>query len=70
MNKSGRILIVDDSRTVRLKLLKASEALGHEAVAVESGKLALEQVASTSFDVVLLNIVMPEMDGFEVLKAR
>ena len=65
----ARVLIVDDSRTVRLKLKKAIEALGHEATAVESGKLALELVTGNSFDLVLLDIVMPEMDGFEVLKA-
>lgn len=64
----ARILIVDDSRTVRLKLQKAIETLGHEATAVENGELALEQVAQNSFDLVLLDIVMPEMDGFDVLK--
>ena len=53
---------------MRLKLSKAVQALGHEALAVESGKLALEQVARNSFDLILLDIVMPEMDGFEVLK--
>ena len=55
-------------RTVRLKLQKAIETLGHEATAVENGELALEQVAQNSFDLVLLDIVMPEMDGFDVLK--
>ena len=64
----ARVLIVDDSRTVRLKLQKAIETLGHEATAVENGELALEQVAQNSFDLVLLDIVMPEMDGFDVLK--
>lgn len=64
----ARVLIVDDSRTVRLKLQKAIETLGHEATAVENGELALEQVAQNSFDLVLLDIVMPGMDGFDVLK--
>src|SRR5262245_19281613 len=66
--KSARVLIVDDSGTVRLKLKKAIQSLGHEAIAVESGKSALEEIAGTQFDLVLLDIVMPEMDGFEVLK--
>jgi CheY-like chemotaxis protein/drug/metabolite transporter (DMT)-like permease len=65
---SGSILVVDDSRTVRLKLAKAVEALGHRCVAVDSGRAALDQIARETFDVILLDIVMPEMDGFEVLK--
>ena len=69
VRSGARILIVDDSSVVRLKLRKAIEALGHEAVAVESGKLALEQAAGNSFDLVLLDIVMPEIDGFDVLRA-
>ncbi|WP_280821703.1 response regulator [Pseudaminobacter soli (ex Li et al. 2025)] len=68
MNESGRILIVDDSKMVRLKLQKAVEALGHQAVAVESGQQALEYVAENRVDVVLLDIVMPEMDGYAVLR--
>jgi DNA-binding response OmpR family regulator/drug/metabolite transporter (DMT)-like permease len=68
VNSYGRILIVDDSKTVRTKLAKAVETLGHEAVAVESGAAALDLLAGAPFDLVLLDIIMPEMDGFEVLK--
>ncbi len=69
MSAQGRILIVDDSPTVRMKLKKATEALGHDSVAVASGKAALEAVGGGSFDLVLLDIIMPEMDGFDVLRA-
>lgn len=69
MSGTGTVLIVDDSVMVRTKLSKAVEALGYPAVAVGSGAEALKLVDRTSFDVVLLDIVMPEMDGFEVLKA-
>jgi DNA-binding response OmpR family regulator/drug/metabolite transporter (DMT)-like permease len=69
VSSSGRILIVDDSGTIRIKLKKAVEALGHEAVAVDSGAAALDQLAGAPFDLVLLDIIMPEMDGFEVLKS-
>jgi CheY-like chemotaxis protein/GNAT superfamily N-acetyltransferase len=65
----GRILIVDDSSTVRLKIRKAVEKLGHEAVAVPDGMAALKALQEASFDTVLLDIIMPEMDGFEVLAA-
>ena len=64
----GRILIVDDSSTVRLKIRKAVENLGHEAVAVPDGIVALKTLEDAQFDTVLLDIMMPEMDGFEVLE--
>jgi CheY-like chemotaxis protein/drug/metabolite transporter (DMT)-like permease len=64
----GRILIVDDGRTNRLKMTMSAKALGHEAVAVEDGAKALAKLAIDEFDVVLLDIVMPEIDGFEVLR--
>ncbi|WP_202295248.1 response regulator [Mesorhizobium sp. 131-2-1] len=67
VNNPGRILIVDDSRTIRIKLKKSVEALGHEAEAVEDGRAALNLLTTENFDLVLLDIMMPAMDGFEVL---
>ncbi|WP_051334011.1 response regulator [Mesorhizobium sp. WSM3224] len=69
MSSQGKILIVDDSRTIRIKLKKSVEALGHQAEAVESGREALDRLAGESFDLILLDIIMPVMDGFEVLKS-
>ncbi|CAN7688716.1 response regulator [Devosia sp. LjRoot16] len=69
MSGAGTVLIVDDSAMVRTKLSKAVEALGYAADAVGSGAEALKRLGGAAFDVVLLDIVMPEMDGFEVLKA-
>jgi CheY-like chemotaxis protein len=54
-----RILIVDDSSTVRLRLRKAVAMLGHESVAVAGGREALEVMHETAFDTVLLDIVKP-----------
>ncbi|MDX8525781.1 response regulator [Mesorhizobium sp. MSK_1335] len=68
MSSPGRILVVDDSQTIRIKLKKSVEVLGHQAEAVESGRAALDRLATESYDVILLDIIMPEMDGFEVLK--
>jgi len=65
----GRILVVDDSSTVRLKLVKAVQALGHEVTAVGDGAAALDTLRRTPVDTVLLDIMMPVMDGFEVLAA-
>jgi DNA-binding response OmpR family regulator/drug/metabolite transporter (DMT)-like permease len=69
VSSPGRILIVDDSRTIRIKLKKSVEALGHKAEAVESGRAALDRLTVESFDLILLDIIMPGMDGFEVLKS-
>lgn len=69
MKREGRILVVDDTRSLRLKLAGAATALGHRCHSVASGPEALDYMRDNMVDAVLLDIVMPEMDGFEVLKA-
>ena len=69
MTRTGRILVVDDTRTLRLKLAGAATALGHQCHSVASGPEALDYMKSNPVDAVLLDIVMPEMDGFDVLRA-
>ncbi len=64
----GRVLVVDDNRVNRLKLSHAVEQQGHTAASAENGLQALEMLRAEAFDVVLLDILMPEMDGFEVLE--
>jgi CheY-like chemotaxis protein len=64
----GNILLVDDDRQTRLKLTRILEAQGHTVNAVESGQTALKTLAGELFDVILLDILMPGMDGFEVLE--
>ncbi len=64
----GNILLVDDDRQTRLKLTRILESQGHTVNAVDSGRAALETLAAELFDVILLDILMPEMDGFEVLQ--
>jgi len=64
---SGRVLVVDDEPEIRRAL---STGLGYhdfEVRAVESGEEALEQAAGWRPDVVLLDLGLPTMDGFEVL---
>ncbi len=65
----SHILVVDDSSTFRLKLSKAVQHLGHEVTTAADGLGALRTLQGGTFDVVLLDIMMPEMDGFEVLAA-
>jgi DNA-binding response OmpR family regulator len=51
----------------RLKLARGLEEQGHSVTMAENGQQALALLHSTAFDVVLLDIMMPEMDGYEVL---
>lgn len=66
-DKIGRILVVDDHATNRLKLSMAVKALGHETAQAENGAVALEMMRTEAFDLVLLDIQMPVMNGHEVL---
>jgi CheY-like chemotaxis protein/GNAT superfamily N-acetyltransferase len=63
----GRVLVVDDSRTARMKISKAVQVLGHEAVAVADAEEALVRLGEGRFDTVLLDVLMPGMDGFAAL---
>ena len=65
---SGRFLVVDDSETGREMLCRMLERQGHVCTAVGSGTEALEHLSIEQFDMVLLDLMMPETDGLEVLK--
>ncbi len=67
--QSGRLLVVDDNRVNRLLLGRALEQLGHTVTFAENGREGLEGLRKTPFDLVLLDIEMPEMDGYQVLAA-
>jgi two-component system cell cycle response regulator len=63
----GRILVVDDYVLNRLQLKRSLEQQGHAVALAENGRQALEMLDADHFDLVLLDILMPEMDGYEVL---
>ena len=65
--KDERILVVDDNRVNRMTLLSSLQTLGYQVELAENGRQALEMVRAEAFDLMLLDILMPEMDGFEVL---
>ena len=64
--KGSRILIVDDEKRNRMLLKRLMEEEGYITEEAADGKLALEQVAKFSPDLILLDAMMPGMDGFEV----
>ena len=69
MTAAGRVLVVDDERLNRSILRAALGKEGHEVVEAADGREALDRLAEGGADVVLLDIVMPVMDGYETLAA-
>ena len=64
------VLVVDDNEDNRYTLTRRLKRQGYDEVATaEDGRKALEMLGARSFDLVLLDIMMPEMDGYEVLEA-
>jgi len=64
----GRLLVVDDNKVNRLLLGRSLEQQGHSVEMAENGRQALEMMHAKPFDLVLLDIEMPEMNGYEVLE--
>jgi diguanylate cyclase (GGDEF)-like protein/PAS domain S-box-containing protein len=63
-----RILFAEDSRSTALPIISFLQERGHEVVHVVDGKAALEAFAATRPDLVLLDVVMPVMDGIEATR--
>jgi len=64
---AGMILIADDNRVNRLMLARGLEQEGHTVAFAEHGGEALELLRQQPFDLLLLDVLMPELDGYEVL---
>ena len=64
----GHILAVDDNRMNRLKLVRMLEKEGYDVSQAEGGRKALTMLRANVFDLVLLDILMPDVDGFQVLR--
>jgi two-component system alkaline phosphatase synthesis response regulator PhoP len=63
-----RILIVDDDEMVLMALGELLKPEGYEVHTVSSGQEALERLDKNAYDLLMLDIIMPEMDGFELCR--
>ncbi|MGC1440484.1 MAG: adenylate/guanylate cyclase domain-containing protein [Burkholderiaceae bacterium] len=69
MAESGaRLLVADDNKVNRLLMTRNLELQGHSVATAENGRVALEMLAAESFDLMLLDVEMPELNGFQVLE--
>ena len=64
----GHLLVVDDNGVNRMVLGRYLEQQGHAVAYAENGRQALDLLRAQAFDMVLLDIEMPEMNGYQVLE--
>jgi DNA-binding NtrC family response regulator len=68
MMPNARILIVDDEKNIRLTIAQSLDPLGYEVMTALNGEDALKQLQAQEYDLILLDLRMPGMDGLEVLQ--
>jgi serine/threonine protein kinase/CheY-like chemotaxis protein len=68
MSSKGRLLVVDDNEMNRDTMSRQLERAGYEVATAEEGIKALEMIDAQSFDLVLLDVMMPGLTGIELLK--
>jgi adenylate cyclase len=67
--RGARLLVADDNKVNRLLLGRTLELQGHQVESADNGRRALEMLRAGRFDLLLLDLEMPELDGFGVLEA-
>lgn len=66
--RGARLLVAEDNKVNRLLLTRSLELQGHRVASAENGRVALEMLRNEAFDLLLLDMEMPELDGFQVLE--
>ena len=62
-----RVLVIDDDDSVRRLVTRALSGAGHKVYGADDGVQAIECLRSTEYDVIILDLAMPRVDGFAVL---
>jgi len=68
MNARRRILVVDDDAAVRTMVRTVLEHAGYDVTTARDGRQAIALLASSDYDLVLLDVVMPNLDGVSVVR--
>jgi len=63
-----RILLVEDDVRLARQIASALTKVGHDPIVVHDGERALDKTKETPFDLIMLDIILPGMDGFDVLR--
>jgi len=66
--KGVRILVVEDNPINQLLVLKLLEKRGYETTVAENGKIAIDEYKKGDFDIILMDLQMPELDGYEATR--
>jgi CheY-like chemotaxis protein len=67
--KTAHVLVVDDEPNIRLMVRTTLEAVGHTVAEAENGRAALDRIDQDKFDLVVLDLSMPVLDGMSTLEA-
>ena len=68
--RRSRLLVADDNKVNRLLLCRSLDLMGHDVVSADNGRAALEALRGGGIDLLLLDLEMPEIDGFALLEQR
>ncbi|MDD4332982.1 MAG: response regulator [Patescibacteria group bacterium] len=68
-NKKYKLLIVEDENTIRTMYTAKFESDGFEIVSADNGVTGLEMAKTEKPDLILLDIILPQLDGFTILKS-
>ena len=69
MSESSRILVIDDEESIRRTILMTLEHAGYDVDTAENGKQAIEKAAANFYNLALIDIRLPDMEGTELLTA-
>ena len=64
----AKLLLVDDDPVLLMLLTRLLNRIGHEVIAVENAAACLEKAAAEHFDMILTDVMMPGMDGYELTR--
>jgi len=64
----AKILIVEDEKPINILLKKNLELVGHRCISVFDGESVFDEMEKQAFDLILLDIMLPKLDGFQVIK--